>query len=100
LFIIGVQEPPTYKGHICSFLPKHVLIYDHSSEALQAAIYALKDLNMWPMPEFTNWDIAATMWKTNDRNLPEVIIVSSSNPVPECWLCMEDNKSSCPIREE
>jgi len=75
-YLMGVQEPPSYRGRIKSFSRDGVLYYDTLSDRPRAAIYASRDLNLWVAPEFTNGDMATCLWKTEDHTFSEVMITS------------------------
>jgi len=75
-FLIGIQEPPITKGKIRSLSSEHNLIYDHSSVRPRAAIYVSRDINFWPMMEFSGPDIATGLWKTGQNYQKEVIVTS------------------------
>ena len=75
-FIYMVQEPYVREGKMIGFDKSHLLFYDHSSLTPRSAIYASKDLHLWPMPEFTAKDITTCLWLTHQDHLPKVIIAS------------------------
>ena len=75
-FLICVQEPPVREGKIICFDQTHNLIYDRQTDRPRAGIYASRDMNIWPMPEFTIGDMATGLWKTGDEDIKEVIVTS------------------------
>ena len=42
----------------------------------KAAIYASSNLNIWKLSQFTDADLATTLWKTGKDDLPEIIVAS------------------------
>jgi ribonuclease HI len=75
-FLIGVQEPPAGKGKV-RILTDGQLFYNHQCERPRTAIYASRDLNLWPMERFISMDLTAVLWRTGRADLPEVVVASA-----------------------
>ena len=74
-FLFGLQEPPVYKGKIVGFGSSQKLIYDNKNGDPRAAMYTSRSLHIWPMMEFCDRDTAVSLWKTGNKNIPEIIVV-------------------------
>ena len=86
-FLLMVQEPYSWKGKIAGFDRAHSLFYDQSSPTPRTAIYASRDLHLWPMPEFTTGDITTCLWLTGKPHLPKIIVSSvyMDHTNPQVW---------------
>ena len=69
-FLTFLQEPPTTPKRVVGFSPNNHLFYDASADRPRTAIYASKNLNLWPVSEYTDRDITTCLWKRqNERNV-------------------------------
>ena len=62
-FVCGIQEP-FYKYKKIPGLNGHVLLIDNTVEKPRAAIFHSRNLNIWPVDEFTGQDICTGMLST------------------------------------
>ena len=56
-FVLGVQEPPVYKGRIRGFTGPCQLFH-HPGDETRAAVFVSSSLTAWSVPEFTSPDLA------------------------------------------
>lgn len=61
-FIICLQEPPTNGGKVVGFGRGNNVFYG-KHERPRAAIYSSRNLNLWPVAEFTTRDVTTCLWK-------------------------------------
>ena len=73
-FIIGIQEPPVHRSRIHGFDRSHKLHYAPVDQ-VRAALYTSSNLKSWPMPEFTNRDMATCTVKVGSP-LKEIVVSS------------------------
>src|SRR6266487_3058589 len=72
LFVF-LQEPWTHKGRIAGF-PRKTQIFARAKP--RAAILASPDMKVWAIDEFSTPDVMTCLWKTDNEECPEIIIVS------------------------
>ncbi|CAB4040267.1 Retrovirus-related Pol poly from type-1 retrotransposable element R1 [Paramuricea clavata] len=71
-FILGIQEPDTSPHTKVRGLDRRQhLFFDQSAATVRAALFASKSLAMWPVPAFTDGDMATALWKTRRPGLEE-----------------------------
>jgi len=75
-FLIGLQEPPVHFKKVSGFGKAHNLYYDRSANIIRAALFVSRDLNTWPVPDFTSGDMATCLWKTEETGFPEIMVTS------------------------
>ena len=73
--LFGIHEPGMSKGKIPGF-PNCQVIYDPTVERPRAAIVASKELDFWPVPDFTNIDMATGLLKTGNKDCMYIYVVS------------------------
>lgn len=73
-FLIGIQEPPVHRSRIHGFDRSHKLHYAPVDQ-VKAALYISSNLKSWPMPEFTNQDMATCTVKVGPP-LNNIIVTS------------------------
>jgi len=75
--IILGRDPWTskLKERIRLFPWEHNLINDLSTSQPQAAICASKDLQLWPMTEFTDVDVVTCLWRNGQDHQGEIVII-------------------------
>jgi len=86
-FIVGVQEPPFSNNRIRSFNRENSLFYDHFAERPRAALYASRNLDLWPMSDYTDADMASCLWKTGNNDIPEVVVSSIYMDITNDEVC-------------
>ena len=64
-FVVGLLEPPTYKGRVTGFSHPNRLYYSQE-EGVRAAILVSSNVVACPMPEFTAKDISTCSIKVRD----------------------------------
>ena len=60
-FVIGIQEPRVYEGRITG-LRGHRLLYDTSCKTPRAALFHSRNLNIWPVGEYTDGDMCTGVY--------------------------------------
>ncbi len=75
-FLLGLQEPPAYKGKIVGFGSFQKLIYGNKNGDPRVAIYASRSLHIWPMMGFCDRDTAVGLWETGTNNIKNIVVVS------------------------
>ncbi len=75
-FLYCLQEPPVHGRRVVSLGRGQKLLYNGESGVPRAAIYASRDLQIWPMQEFSSRDICTCLWKTGETKLPQIVVTS------------------------
>ena len=73
-FLFCIQEPPVREKKVTGFGRSHRLLSDIKCDRPRACIYASRDLNIWPLLEFTDGDVVTCLWKL-DRTR-EIVVTS------------------------
>jgi ribonuclease HI len=72
-FFVFLQEPWTYKGRIVS-LPQGTQVF--AADSPRAAILTSSEMKAWPMTGSMSKDVAACIWKTGNKEFPEIVLIS------------------------
>ena len=72
-FISAVQEPHAYSNKLTHKITG--LQYYQPSKNIRTAIIASPDMNVWPMPEFTEGDITTVLAQTNNLQGKHTIFI-------------------------
>ena len=74
--LIGIQELHMNRKGV-TYLPYKFLMYDRSGKdgKARAAIFASSNLNVTPVPNYTNRDMAAGLWSTGENSIPKIMVV-------------------------
>ena len=76
-FMVSINEPAhTTKGYLRDLSKEHTIIQAKGVVNPRAAIFASKDLDLWPVTEYTTRDVVPCLWVTGKKNLPEIVVVS------------------------
>ena len=73
-FLMFLQEPPTKDKRVVGLSGSHPCHYDKSVDRPRTAIYASKDLQIWPVPAYMSRDVTTCIWLTGER---EIYVVSA-----------------------
>ena len=87
-FIVALQEPPTSKHtKVMGFNKKHNLIYDRQADRPRAALFHSSNPNLWPVPEYTDADMATAIWSSPHSHLGDIIVTSVYMDItdPRVW---------------
>ena len=68
-FLTCVQEPPCQGKRVVGFGNFHNLFYASDTDRPRTAIFASRDLNLWPVSEFTSQDLTTCLWKREDSEI-------------------------------
>ena len=63
------------------------LFYDRKAARVRAAIVASPQLDLWPVAQYTDGDLATCLWKTAEHNIPEVYVVSAYCDITDPQVC-------------
>src|SRR5712671_6366246 len=72
-FFVFLQEPWTNNGRITS-LPRGTQVF--AAQHPRAAIVTTPEMNAWPMTGMMSSDVAACIWKTGNKSVPEIVLIS------------------------
>ena len=73
----SINEPAhCSKGYLRDLSVEHNIIQAKGEKNPRAAIFASKDLDLWPVAEFTTRDVVPCLWVTGKKSLPEILVVS------------------------
>ena len=121
-FLLFLQEPATMPNRVVGLGTGNNLFYDKKCERTRTAIFASRDLHIWPVEEFTTKDLTVCIWLKEgkevyvisayfdillDRVVPEaldrvldhceiqrkeVIICADTNSHSSLWNCPDTNR--------
>jgi len=74
-FIVCVQEPPIYDKKVVGLGRSNQVLYDRKCDRPRAAIFASRNLQLWPMQDYTDGDLVTCLWKLQGGR--EVIVASA-----------------------
>ena len=73
-FLMFLQEPPVQDKMVYGLSRRHSCFYKTGENRPRAAIYASRDLQLWPVPAYTSRDVVTCIWLKGER---QIFVVSA-----------------------
>ena len=93
-FVVLGQEPNTRLGGLVGLNKRHTAVHT-LDENPRSFIFASSNLHVWPMPTYTNRDIATALLDTHDPQVGKIVLCSFywdilENEIPDMYLRVAD----------